>query len=75
MELSPRYWEVMLFDPPGSAPVFHITPANDLVGHEALSTCVCGPNVEELDDLEGGGMCLWHFALDGRAPLIGDDYR
>ena len=70
---NPRGWQIDLFEPPGSAPIFHILPVADLVGHETLSTCACGPGIEELDDLECGGMCLWHHALDGRAPLIGVD--
>lgn len=40
----------------------HITPVDDLVGHE-LDACVCGPYVEHLGDTE---WLYAHYALDGR---------
>lgn len=41
----------------------HITPVDDLVGHDKDSTCPCGPYVEHL----GGADWLYaHYALDGR---------
>lgn len=73
MDTPMRGWEVKLFESPGSAPVFHIVPVEDWVGHEELSTCVCGPLMEDLDDEPDGGVCFWHPSLDGREPLT--DYE
>lgn len=41
----------------------HITPPDDLVGHELDPECVCGPYVE---DLGGGDTLYQHQPLDGR---------
>lgn len=41
----------------------HVTPYDDLVGHELYDGCACGPYVEYLG---GEDWLVVHQALDGR---------
>jgi hypothetical protein len=47
--------------------VVHVEPVNDLIEHDctggALCDCVCGPDVEFLDD---SAVLVSHHSLDGR---------
>lgn len=46
----------------------HLTPEADLIEHDLDETCVCGPYVEHLGDLD---WLYMHASLDGREALEG----
>ena len=41
----------------------HVVPIDDLVDHELTPSCVCDP---DLLDVDGGGIVWSHHSLDGR---------
>lgn len=45
----------------------HVIPLDDLVEHQALESCVCGPAYELVQGEDGdSGWLIVHHSLDGR---------
>jgi hypothetical protein len=48
-------------------PSAHVVPCNDLIDHEGVEDCVCGPEVEPVRRKDGSvGWLIVHHSLDGR---------
>lgn len=46
---------------------FHIMPTHDLIEHEMTEDCICGPDLEFVDNKILGERYLYcHHSLDGR---------
>jgi hypothetical protein len=45
----------------------HVMPVGDLIEHEPLERCVCGPSYEHVQGEDGeSGWVITHHSLDGR---------
>lgn len=54
-------------DPGETGDTVHVLPADDLIEHDRVEGCVCGPYVEVVQREDGTfGMVIIHHSLDGR---------
>lgn len=48
--------------------IAHVVPTNDLIDHDTIDDCVCGPR----EELVEGRWVVVHHSLDGREKREGD---